>query len=212
MAAFITVGVGECLSSIAFESGHFWPTLWDHPDNAALREARGNPHVLLDGDRVFVPDLRPKAVEAETGKRHSFRRKGFPEQLRLRFGTDELPRKGVPYELTIDGVTVRGVTTERGEIACYLTPNARLAELVLRPADAPEERYAVALRGLDPVDSVVGFKQRLRNLGYYRGVADGEVNAETVTAMNEMQARHALPLTELPDEATRSALLTAHGC
>src|SRR5258707_1254302 len=103
MIATVTVREGECLSSIAFEHGHFWSVLWDHPDNAALREKRGNPHVLQPGDRVVVPDLRQKEAPAATDQTHTFRRKGVPEKLRIRFGTVEHPRAGIPYTLTIDG-------------------------------------------------------------------------------------------------------------
>lgn len=212
MGVTVTVRAGECLSSIAFEHGHFWPTLWDHPDNAAVRADRKNPHVLREGDRVVVPDLRQKEVEVPTGKRHTFRRKGVPERLRIRFGTEDHPRKGVPFQLTIDGAVARGVTDDSGEIACYLTPNARAAELLLRPEGAPEERYTVALRGLDPVDTVTGLKQRLFNLGHYRGQVDSTLDAATIEAMRAFQDARGLARADAPDAATLDALVQAHGC
>lgn len=212
MPITVVVGARECLSSIAFEHGHFWPTLWDHPDNAALRAERKSAHVLREGDRVVVPDLRAKDVEAVTGKRHRFRRKGVPEQLRIRFGTPEYPRASVPYVLTIDGDPIAGKTDAQGEITCFLPPNARVAELVLRPEGAPEEHYAVGLRQLDPLSTVRGLKHRLKNLGYYGGPMDDDLDPEAIEAMHDFQARSGLQRTDAPDDATRDALLSAHGC
>jgi len=212
MPITVVVGARECLSSIAFEHGHFWPTLWDHPDNAALRAERTSAHVLREGDRVVVPDRQPKELEAVTGKRHRFRRKGVPEKLRIRFGTPEYPRAGVPYVLTIDGSPIVGQTDASGEIVCFLSPNARVAELVLRLTDAPEEHYAVGLRQLDPITTVRGLKHRLQNLGYYGGPMDDDLDPATIEAMHDFQARSGLPGTDAPDDATRDALLSAHGC
>ncbi|WP_437600947.1 peptidoglycan-binding domain-containing protein [Sorangium sp. So ce590] len=212
MPITVVVGARDCLSSIAFEHGHSWRTLWDHPDNAALRAARTSAHVLRQGDRVVVPERRPKEEEAATGKRHTFRRKGVPEQLRIRFGTPEFPRAGVPYVLTIDGDPLPGKTDANGELVCFLRPNARDAELVLRPEDAPEEHYAVGLRELDPIDTVRGLKHRLRNLGYLGGSTGDDLDPATIGAMHDFQARSGLPRTDAPDDATRAALLSAHGC
>jgi len=30
-------------------------TVWKHPKNAELRKSRDNPHVLQEGDKLFVP-------------------------------------------------------------------------------------------------------------------------------------------------------------
>src|SRR5690606_17426642 len=50
------VAQGECLSTIAHRFGlESWKVLWDHPENAPLRERRKSPHVLLPGDVVAVP-------------------------------------------------------------------------------------------------------------------------------------------------------------
>jgi peptidoglycan hydrolase-like protein with peptidoglycan-binding domain len=135
-----------------------------------------------------------------------------PDKLRLRFGDDEYPRADIPYTLTIDGEELTGTTDAKGELWHYLSPNARHAELVLRPKDAPEEIYALELRGLDPVTEVSGVQGRLRNLHYYSGPVDGRLDAETVRAMRELQVARGIAETAEPDDATRQALLDAHGC
>ena len=63
---------GDCISSIAFENGFFPDTIWNHPSNAELKKKREDPHVLLPGDMVFIPDKRPKEVSEPTNQVHKF--------------------------------------------------------------------------------------------------------------------------------------------
>jgi hypothetical protein len=79
-----TVEQGDCISSIAFEHGFFWVTLWNHPQNSGLKDRRKDPNVLMAGDIVFIPDLRPTWVSKPTEARHRFTLKGVPARLRLR--------------------------------------------------------------------------------------------------------------------------------
>lgn len=207
-----TVRRDECVASIAFAAGHFWQTIWDHPDNAELREARKNPWVLREGDELQIPDLRRKQVAVPTNATHRFKRKGVPERLRLRFGAPPFPRRGVPYLLLIDGQRHEGILDDQGELSHVLAPNASRAELTLAPDDGPAEHYVLGLRGLDPIDTIPGVQMRLRNLQFYRGRVDGELGPETLAAMRAFQTSADLERTPELDDATRAALLAAHGC
>ena len=202
----------DCISSIAFENGHFWETIWQDDHNAGLREKRTDGFVLMQGDEVFIPDLRLQELDGETNGRHRFKLKGVPDKLRLRFGDDEFPRAGLPYTLTIDGHVLTGATDAKGELTHYLMPNAQKAELVLQPPGLPEEHYEIQLRALAPATEVLGQQMRLKNLHYYDGPVDGERNDALRDALRDFQSSNNLPITGEADEATRGALLDTHGC
>ena len=82
MARVHVIAEGECLSSVAFENGYFPGTIWERPENDALRELRGDPNVLSPGDKLFVPDKEPKTTTCATGKVHRFTRRGVPARRR----------------------------------------------------------------------------------------------------------------------------------
>jgi hypothetical protein len=63
------ISQGECTFSIVDRYGHKWETIWNAPENKELRRERPQPGVLLAGDRISIPDLRPKTLALATGKR-----------------------------------------------------------------------------------------------------------------------------------------------
>lgn len=80
-----TVRKGDCIESIAKKYGFFPDTLWNHAENRKLHDLRKDPGALLPGDVVVVPDLKQKNVTGNTEQRHSFRRKGIPARMRIKF-------------------------------------------------------------------------------------------------------------------------------
>lgn len=205
------VGLGECISSIAKDTGHFWKTIWDEAANVVLRSERQDPNVLLPGDRVHVPPLRKKYEPGETEMRHRFVRKGWPEVLRLRMLRDDEPRADEPYTLTIDGHETTGVTDAGGNIACAIAPNARRA--VLRVGTEPDvEVINLTLGGINPVSAMSGVQARLNNLGFDSGPVDNIWGPRTRGALLKFQSRHGLPETGRADDATRKKLQDEYGC
>ena len=92
--ALHTVEQGECISSIAKQYGVPWEIVWDHPDNAALREKRIDPNVLYPGDTVSVPDRDIQYEPCATDQRHNFKMKSQKAKLRLRLFQEDKPRAG----------------------------------------------------------------------------------------------------------------------
>lgn len=134
-----TAQQGESVESIAHAAGHIWETVWNHPDNAALRQLRRSPHVLLPGDVVFVPPLTAREVERPTGQQHPFHRKGVPSRLKVRFLVDDKPRASAAYVFIVDGKREKeGQTDGDGLLDEPVSPLARRVEVHF-PADPPPE-------------------------------------------------------------------------
>src|SRR6187455_211501 len=113
---------GDSIDSIAFAHGFFPDTLWDLSENAELKSTRCDRNVLLPGDRVHIPPLRPKQLPVATGKRHLFQRRGVPAKFRIQVLDDGLPQAGVPYELTVEESKWQGNSDASGRVEHYIPP------------------------------------------------------------------------------------------
>lgn len=234
-----TVGQGECLVSIAGESGLHWETLWNHPENAELKRLRKDPNVLLPGDEVFIPDKTRRTEQGATEKRHRFRALGTPARLHLRLlgrpdeadepaetaesnagvyvepepkASEPEPLAGVPYRLYVDQrLLAEGKTDSDGRIDKVLPPASRDAYLVLDPATPKERILQIGLGRMDPIDELVGVCKRLRNLGFDCPTDEQSMTPEIGEALAKFQRSQGLEPTGEPDDATRSRLKELHG-
>lgn len=205
----------DSISSLAQRHGHSWETIWDDPDNQELREQRADPDVLQRGDRIVIPPLRVEPVDAATGQRHRFRRKGIPAKLRVYIKDhrgDALA--DVPYELRLGSEWSEGTTDAEGLLEAWVDP-AEQDGLLRVWADAERSRvfaeWPLGLGALAPHDTVSGVQERLANLGRYEGPIDGELNPDTQAALRAFQAEHELDATGELDDATCQQLDDAHG-
>lgn len=207
-----TVKAGDCISSIADQSGFFWETLWKDAQNNAIKQRRKNPNSLLPGDVVFIPAKRIKEESCAPTRRHVFRVLSVPVKLNLRLLDQEgNPRVDVPYKLDVDGTVKQGTTPADGSISQTIKANAKKAKLTLTPADGPEEQYEFALGCMNPEDDIGGVQGRLKNLGYYRGDVTGSMDEATTNAIRDYQQVAGLPVTGQADDATQAALAQKHG-
>ena len=202
---------GDCIESIAMDHGLFWQTIWNHPDNLDLKNARKNPNVLREGDKVFVPDLRPKQESGATEQRHKFKRKGVPSKISIILKDEKgQPRPNLDYVLEIDGQLSQGKTDAAGRLQHPIPPNAQRGKIIIGTGPGKEE-YALQLGHLDPITEISGVQARLKNLGFDCGQADGALNDETRQAIRNFQAKCNLQETGEPDQATRDKLQQEHG-
>jgi N-acetylmuramoyl-L-alanine amidase len=215
---------GDCMSSIAFENGFFWQTLWNLPENAALKAQRKNPNVLMTGDIVHIPDLTVRKEPGATEKTHKFMLKGVPEKLHLKLvDNDQKPRPNLDYVIVIDGKSRRGKTDAKGRVIESIPPNAQTGKLTFAaptPVDSngkplpgkPKMLVTVLqLGGLNPISEVSGLKARLANLGFYKGPIDENLDGATKRAIGDFQRKKGLPVTGVADDATTSQLQSLHG-
>ena len=201
---------GECIESIALAHGFLPDTLWNHPDNAQLKQERKDPSMLLPGDRVQVPDPRPREEQAADSQRHRFRRKGLPSKLRVRILRSGEPRKNEPYTLNVDGKLSKGKTDGQGQVEVKVPPHAQRATLIVGADEAEQQTFELRLSRLDPMASITGVQQRLDNLGYPCPVS-GELDEPTRSALADFQRTCDLEATGEPDQKTRDRLAGEHG-
>lgn len=205
------VSSGECVSSIAKDTGHFWETIWNDPANEPLKAVRTDPNVLLPGDRLTVPEKKRKEEPGATEVRHRFMRRGEPAKLKLCImKEDDVPRANEPYVLEAGGKTFEGITDVNGQLSIPIPGNCRRGKLTVGPPEDQVE-YELELGGMDPVSAMEGVIARLNNLGFEAGPPSKKVTEKCGQALSEFQERHGLPVTGQPDEATRQKLLAVHG-
>jgi hypothetical protein len=210
---------GDCLSSIALTHGFDPKTVWDHGDNADLRERRTNPNALLPGDSLFVPELEEKQEDAPTDTLTTFKLSVGPIRLRVRLTKHGEPRADEAYKLELfsssdagepgeGDVTLEGQTDGDGWIDQPISITAKSAGLSLREG---KELHELKIGHLDPHDEVSGAQGRLRGLGFYFGKVDGELGPKTRAAIQRFQKAKSLDLTGELDDGTASGLRDAYG-
>lgn len=204
------VQAGDSTTSLAFASGLFWESVWNHSKNQGLREKREKPNVLAAGDEIFIPDIETGKVGCATEKKHTFRRKGVPEKLNVRF-TDHRgkPYADKEYALEIDGTRTTGTLDSDGWLRVSIPPDARSALLTVgKHGDLV--RRTLNLGKLDPIDLLSGAQARLKNLGYYRGDLDGEESEALRRAVARFRQKNGLEAGDQVDDAFRDKLKEVH--
>lgn len=200
---------GDDMSKIATAHGFFWQTLWNLPENSQLKNERKNPNQLLEGDKVFIPELRRKDESCGDQEKHRFRRKGVPSKLRVALYRSGQPRVGVEWEFTAAGNTYSGTTGSDGIVETFVPPEASSGTLVLKEGETIETR-SMSIGVLDPVESVRGVQYRLKNLGYDCGFS-GEIDDKTTEAIKQFQSANELDTTGKNDQDFRDKLQEIHG-
>lgn len=130
---------GECLSSIAEHYGFVDPMkLYDHVDNASLRQLRPNPNLLLPGDRIFVAAAELKTHDVATNSVGRFVLERGRAVFRLVLtDADGEPEADLPWTLIIDGAEHTGTTGADGLIELPISPGATTGTLRVQPDPSP---------------------------------------------------------------------------
>jgi hypothetical protein len=207
MPTTLIVSPGDSIPSIAKDNGFFWETLWNHPNNAALKSKRKDPNLLFDGDEVFVPDLDLKQEARPVDARHKFKLKGEQVKFKLQLLMMGEARKNEPYTLVVDGTIYSGTTSGEGRLEHVLPANAKSGVLKLK---AGKEEYPVRIGHLNPIDTVSGVQQRLNNLGLNAGAEDGEMNDALKAALIAFQNKYQLSPSGDIDGPTKAKLEERH--
>lgn len=163
MSRTVTVGQGDCLSSLARRYGfRDWRTIYFHPDNARLRDKRSDPNHLLPGDRVAIPDKQPGLIPRATGARHTFVVTSGPTRVRLRL--EQLDPKR--YRLTVGRSVFEGTGSVIDHTVDPSDGNGLLEIWLDATTEEPQVTWVLSLGHMDPHDERSGVRARLNNLGF----------------------------------------------
>jgi N-acetylmuramoyl-L-alanine amidase len=198
---------GDSISRLAERHGLAPDTIWNDPANDDLRARRARMDVLLPGDEVVVPDLRPGEVECATGARHEFRRVGVPMLFEIQlFDERGAPAADRPYRLVVDGGERHGRTDAGGRLREYLPNTARRGRLAVEG----EPERELLFGHLDPIETLSGVQKRLTNLGFACAQDAGRTGRATLQALTAFQRLCGLPATGALDDATREEVRACH--
>lgn len=199
---------GEYIASIAAQYGLPADRIWNHPENAQLRQARENPNVLKPGDSVFIPERKRRSQSAKAAQHNRFRAKSPRPWLRLDVKKlFERDIAGAPCALDLGFETRHLTISEDGIIETRIPANLESAVLTI-------EGIPLHLRigELDPIEFPSGQRERLRNLGYYDAHADEDDAAILSGAITLFQKDNDLKVSGNCDETTACKLVEIHGC
>lgn len=214
MATTHIVQQGEHLSSIAKQYGfNDYHTIWEDPQNTALKQQRQSPNVLFPGDSLVIPDKEAKGEQRPTGQQHQFKISRPPVRLRLALRDfDNQPLVNTECEIQVDGSSKSLTTDGDGRIEVAISATAQEATLVFKDPLVPFDlSVPIKIGHLDPVDQVSGQKARLSNLGYITRPLEEVDDTFLSYVVQEFQCDFDLPVTGVCDDATQAKLRKLHG-
>jgi Putative peptidoglycan binding domain/LysM domain len=216
MADSYIVKQGDHLSRIANKYGFTdYHSIWDHADNAALKQQRKNPNVLYPGDQLYIPDRKEGEYSRNTDIKHRFLVRKRKPKLRLVLeDIYEKPIANAKCVLVLESGS-RSVTTDgQGKIEQDISPNDHDALLIIQDTETAfnDTDIPIKIGNLDPVEEISGQIARLNNLGYFAGVIGEKDDDAFLSAVEEFQCDHGLQVDGDCGPATQSRLKQVHGC
>lgn len=199
---------GDHLERIAYRFGAAPDAIWGAPENAKLRELRGDGHILCPGDLVFVPKRRePQQADLAVGSTNQFTTRVPRTKVSVTLTSGGEPLAGEPFRV-VEAPAVTGQTTGEGEASFEVPVALRRVRVVLTRLGI---ELPLDVGGLDPLHETTGVQMRLRHLGHHHGPVDGRLGEATRAAVKAFQRASGLVPSGVPDAATLAALREAHG-
>lgn len=215
MGFVYTVQQGDCLSSLAkafgFASFH---SIYDHANNAAFRQLRPNPNVLLPGDQLYIPDKKLRAEAVSTDDTHRFQVKATKTMIRVvAVDPSGQPLKQRAYTLIVGTTKTKGQTGSDGLIEAEIEADVSEGTLSVAGPGAKDPPFVreLSLGSLDPATEVSGAQGRLRNLGFDCGEPDGVVDDDAAGAIAAFQRCYGLQVDGALGATVQDKLKLTHG-
>lgn len=204
---------GDYLDKIARLRGLSPDEVWSHPDNAGLAASRDR-NVLHPGDCLWLPDVDVPGLDLACGTTNRYAATVARATLRLRFEDAQGAIANAAYEVKgLGGDVVRGSSAGDGLVELDVPVHVREVEIVFVDRG---RTFRVRVGEMDPVTEDSGVMKRLRHLGYdepqYSVPLTPDAEKERMEeAVAVFQHEHGLEPTGQVDDATRAALIEAHG-
>jgi hypothetical protein len=205
---------GDYLLKLAHLHGFDADAVWSDPKNAELKALREDPEMLRPGDVVFVPDEPKKKLRLEPKTTNTFVARVPFVKVSVVLSQDGQALKNERYVVDGLGDDTERVTDGEGRVEVDVPVHVR--EIVVRLVELGAT-MKLAVGELDPVETPSGARMRLTSLGHYGAKlagADGWVAHDPdalSAAIRRFQSASALTVTGALDDATREALVKAHG-
>ncbi|MDP9034560.1 MAG: peptidoglycan-binding protein [Myxococcota bacterium] len=198
---------GDFLTKLAIQHGFDAEEVWNHPKNESLRSVRASPDVLCPGDVLYLPPPRPKTWHPLTvGGDNRFVATVPVIKVSLKLTAEGAPLANKACRVEGAGPVLQLTTGGDGSLAFSVPMSATILALVF---DDPPLRYSLCPGWMDPDTTASGVGARLANLGYVDQTA---VHPDVIAdALRAFQADNGIEPTGIMAEATRKALVGAHG-
>jgi N-acetylmuramoyl-L-alanine amidase len=121
------------------------------------------------------------------------------------------PVSNTPYRLNIGSLTIEGETDSDGSVEAVIPPDATEGEITFDSGGPDERTLPLAFGQLDPVDTLVGARKRLRNLGYHCTIDEDEMTPELREVIAQFQTDNQMTVSGELDRATKDKLVETHG-
>lgn len=200
---------GDYLTAIAYSRGLKPDDIWNEPGNDDLRKKRQNPDMLVPGDVLQIPVVKPKWMPLAIGSNNKFVASPPVVTIQLTLYQDDDGKNalsGLTYSIegTTEGTTT-GTLGDDGAIEFEVAVCTRQVALTLVELG---QVYPLMIGGIDPVDATSGTRQRLANLGYL----DDHGGSQPIDqALALFQSDQQIDATGTCDDATAKALVGEHG-
>jgi hypothetical protein len=209
------VKTGEFLLGIAHRQRFDADAIWNDPKNSDLKDLRGDGSILCSGDVLYIPDPpKPNWMPLAVGASNSFTATVKTAETTVRFAFNGKPCASEGYRVVCAGTDdQKGTSDSDGNVKFKAPLTASSATVYF---DDRKLHFTVNLGHLDPADTRSGQLQRLTHLGYLReaavqGASQAQLDELLTRAISAFQSKTKLPVTGEIDDATRSALVKAHG-
>ncbi len=211
---------GDYMVKLAHRFGFDADEIWNDPKNEEIRAARRDMNVLAPGDIVFVPQELKEGLPLHKGQVNRYRAKVPWVTKRIRFNASAGPLANERF-VTEGAQPKEGVSDGEGWVEIKTKITAGTVEITFPEKDLS---FTVMMGHMDPITETSGVRSRLRNLGYlfphpadhldFPGLEAFGIESEDerlARAINAFQSAQGLAATSAIDDATREALLKAHG-